>query len=71
MDNAIVAESQKTQQETLQPLRPPRRPRDYQQINLYRDVNLLDLEDWKWQLRNRICNKEELAQVIKLTSEEE
>ena len=40
-------------------------------IALYKDVNPLDWEDWRWQLKNRICNKDMLSQIIKLTPEEE
>jgi lysine 2,3-aminomutase len=66
-----VVESQKTQQEILQSPRPQRRPRDYQQIGLYRDINPLDWEDWHWQIKHRIRSKDELSQIIKLTPEEE
>ncbi|MCX5704943.1 MAG: KamA family radical SAM protein [Candidatus Omnitrophica bacterium] len=59
------------QQETQSPPRIIRRPRDYQQISLYKDVNPLDWEDWRWQLKNRVCNKDLLSQIIKLTPEEE
>ncbi|MCX5696778.1 MAG: KamA family radical SAM protein [Candidatus Omnitrophica bacterium] len=40
-------------------------------MSLYKDVNPLDWEDWHWQLKNRICTKEDLAQVIVLSPEEE
>jgi lysine 2,3-aminomutase len=52
-------------------IRPVRRPADYQQIGLYKDVNPLDWEDWHWQLKHRICTKDDLSQIIKLTPEEE
>lgn len=70
--NNIVAEQQqqKLSPESIAPSR-PKRPRDYQQIAIYKDVNPLDWEDWHWQLANRIRNKEELAKIIKLTPEEE
>jgi lysine 2,3-aminomutase len=71
LNNLVVTESQKLQQETIVPVRVSRRSQDYQQISLYKDVNPLDWEDWRWQLKHRICNKEELAQVIKLSPEEE
>lgn len=70
MSNTSLLENQKTQQETVQ-VAPLRRARDYQQISLYKDVNPLDWEDWHWQLKNRICTKEELTQIVKLTPEEE
>jgi lysine 2,3-aminomutase len=69
--NNIVAEQQKLLPETIVPSRPVKRPRDYQQIALYKDVNPLDWEDWHWQLANRIRDKEELAKIIRLTPEEE
>jgi len=71
LNNTIVVESQKAQPETITPVRTLRRPLDYQQISLYKDVDLLDWEDWRWQLNHRISTKEELAQVIKLIPEEE
>jgi lysine 2,3-aminomutase len=40
-------------------------------MGIYKDVNPLDWEDWHWQLKHRIRNKEELSQIIKLTPEEE
>ena len=64
-------ENQKIQQEIVTPPRTTKRPRDYQQIELYKDVNPLDWEDWHWQLKHRIRAKEELSQIIKLTPEEE
>lgn len=44
---------------------------DYPDIELFKDTNPLDWEDWHWQVRNRICTKEKLAKVINLTKEEE
>ncbi len=71
LNNTLIVEQQKLLSETQTFVRPAKRPQDYQQIGLYKDINPLDWEDWHWQLRNRICAKEELAQVIKLTPEEE
>lgn len=71
MNNSVAVDNQKLLQDTITLIRPSKRPRDYQQIILYKDVNPLDWEDWHWQLKNRIRTKEELAQVIKLTQEEE
>jgi len=71
LNNTVLVENQKLQQEAVTPARPVRRPRDYQQINIYKDVNPLDWEDWHWQVNKRIRTKEELAQIIKLTPEEE
>jgi len=66
LNNTTVVENQKLQPEVAIPVRPTKRPPDYQQISLYKDVNPLDWEDWHWQLKNRIRTKDELAQVIKL-----
>jgi len=69
LSNLGVVENQKLQIET--PVRKIQRTQDYQQISLFKDVNPLDWEDWHWQLKHRIRTKEELAQVIKLSPEEE
>jgi lysine 2,3-aminomutase len=66
-----VIEQHKAQAETVSAPRTTRRPRDYQQIGLYKDVNPLDWEDWHWQIKHRVCSKEILSQIIKLTPEEE
>jgi lysine 2,3-aminomutase len=71
LNNAQVIENQKLQQETISAVRYTRKPRDYQQISIYKDINPLDWEDWHWQIKNRICSKEVLSQIIKLTPEEE
>ncbi len=70
-NNAVAVENQKLISETVTQTRISKRPQDYQQISLYKDVNPLDWEDWHWQLKHRIATLEELAQVIKLTSDEE
>ena len=70
-NNAVAVEGQRLQSETITPPRTAKRPRDYQQISIYRDINPLDWEDWHWQLKHRIRSKEELSQIIKLTPEEE
>jgi lysine 2,3-aminomutase len=70
-NNIAVTEPQKLSSETLTQARPIKRPRDYQQIGFFKDVNPLDWEDWRWQIKNRIRTKEELAKVIRLTPEEE
>ena len=69
MSSLAVAENLKLQLEAQ--ARKISRPQDYQQIGLFKDVNPLDWEDWRWQLKHRIRSKEDLAQVIKLTPEEE
>jgi len=71
LSNLQETENQKVKQETAVAPRITRRARDYQQIALYKDVNPLDWEDWHWQIKNRICTKDALAQIIKLTSNEE
>ena len=68
---ALTVEKKILQQKITHKSRSTRRPRDYQQISLYKDINPLDWEDWHWQVRNRVCSKEQLAQIIKLTPEEE
>ncbi len=71
----IQTQAQKTSEKssTIAPATTSKRNRqlDYQQISLFRDVNPLDWEDWQWQIKNRITNLEQLAQVVKLTAEEE
>jgi lysine 2,3-aminomutase len=71
LSNIQIAENQKVKQEVVSPPRTTRRARDYQQILIYKDVNPLDWEDWHWQIKNRICTKDVLSQIIKLTPEEE
>jgi lysine 2,3-aminomutase len=71
LSHATVAENHKSQAELIAPVRVSKRSLDYQQITLFKDVNPLDWEDWHWQLKNRIRNKEDLSQIIKLTPEEE
>jgi len=71
LNNSIALENQKLQQEATVVIRPSKKSRDYQQIGIFKDVNPLDWEDWHWQLKHRIRNKEELSQIIKLTPEEE
>jgi len=44
---------------------------DYHDIELFKDVNPLDWEDWHWQVKNRICTKEALSRIINMTKEEE
>lgn len=71
MTNLQAVENQKTQQESSPVVRTSKRQRDYQQIAIYKDVNPLDWEDWHWQIKNRICNKDALSQIINLTPDEE
>ncbi len=71
MNNIALGDNQKQAQEIIAPVKQSRRIRDYQQISLYKDVNPLDWEDWRWQLKNRITKIDQIAQVIKLTPDEE
>jgi len=71
LNNLTAVEVKTAQQEIISLPRPIRKSLDYQQISLYKDVNPLDWEDWHWQMKHRVSSKEELAQVIKLSSEEE
>jgi len=66
-----VTDNQRSANEVQSLPRSIRRTQDYQQISLYKDVNPLDWEDWHWQLKHRVCVKDELAQIIKLTPDEE
>ncbi|MCU0666352.1 MAG: KamA family radical SAM protein [Candidatus Omnitrophica bacterium] len=64
-------ETQKQQVEFSPSIRTSRRSRDYQQIGIYKDVNPLDWEDWHWQIKNRVCTRDVLSQIIRLTADEE
>jgi len=71
LNNTALTEHQRTQEASVAAPKITRRSQDYQQISLYKDVNPLDWEDWHWQIKHRICSKDELSQVIKLSPEEE
>ena len=71
MSNPVSVENQKVQIELPSVVKQTKRTRDYQQIAIYKDVNPLDWEDWHWQLKHRIQKREELAQIIQLTADEE
>lgn len=43
----------------------------YKNIELWKNVSESDWNDWKWQVRNRITDVENLKKVINLTKEEE
>ena len=43
----------------------------YKDIELYKDVPQNEWDDWKWQVRNRINNVEDLKKILELTEEEE
>ncbi len=45
--------------------------RNYQDINLWKDVTPEEWNDWRWQVRNRISSLEQLKQVVDLNEEEE
>ncbi|MGM0410452.1 MAG: lysine 2,3-aminomutase [Bacillota bacterium] len=45
--------------------------RDYKNISLWEDVSQKEWDDWKWQVRNRITDVEELKKVVDLTEKEE
>jgi len=45
--------------------------RDYREIELWKDVEEDEWNDWKWQLRNRIMDLDTLKKVINLTPVEE
>lgn len=69
-NNTVIIENQKLLSENIIALY-SKRLRDYQQISLYKDVNPLDWEDWRWQIKNRITKFDQIAQVVKLTPQEE
>ena len=69
--SVVTTDNQKLQSETITQPRQVKKSRDYQQIGIYKDVNPLDWEDWRWQLKNRICSKDVLSQIIRLSTEEE
>lgn len=45
--------------------------RHYTEISLWKDVTEEQWNDWKWQVRNRIDNLDDLKKVVKLTPAEE
>ncbi|MFH1440559.1 MAG: KamA family radical SAM protein [Candidatus Omnitrophota bacterium] len=72
MTNIVAVDNLKEQQYIITPnTKPSKKNPDYQQISLYKEVNPLDWEDWHWQIKHRICTKDDLMQVIKITPEEE
>jgi lysine 2,3-aminomutase len=71
LSNPVSVENLKAHVELPQVIKQTKRARDYQQIAIYKDVNPLDWEDWHWQLKHRIQKREELAQIIQLTADEE
>jgi len=44
--------------------------RDYREIPIWKDATEEDWNDWRWQVRNRITNLDQLKQVVSLTEEE-
>ncbi|MFC1703655.1 KamA family radical SAM protein [Candidatus Omnitrophota bacterium] len=44
---------------------------EYQRIDAWKDVGLEDWEDWHWQVKNRLRNKDVISKIIKLSQEEE
>ena len=44
--------------------------RSYQQIERWKNVTVEEWNDWKWQVKNRITNVEQLQEVLELTGEE-
>ena len=45
--------------------------RDYHDISLWEDATEEEWNDWKWQVRNRITDVEDLKKVVDLTEKEE
>lgn len=71
MDNGLTTAVQQQKPAVETAVQRPRKIRDYQQISLYKDVNPLDWEDWRWQMKNRITRPEQMAAVVNLTVQEE
>jgi len=47
-------------------------PTEYwRRVELWKDVEEAQWEDWRWQLKNRIAKSDDLAKLIQLTPEEE
>ncbi|HOJ09643.1 MAG TPA: lysine 2,3-aminomutase [Clostridiales bacterium] len=44
--------------------------RDYKTVDIWKDVDIEQWEDWKWQLKNRIVTAEQLGKVISLSEKE-
>jgi lysine 2,3-aminomutase len=44
---------------------------DYRRVELYKEVDEEEWEDWHWQIKNRISSAELLRQIIDLSQEEE
>ncbi|MCX7926623.1 MAG: lysine 2,3-aminomutase [Candidatus Omnitrophica bacterium] len=70
MANSALTENQQVVSQNEVILRLGKRARDYQQLPLYKEVNPLDWEDWRWQMRNRITKLEQISQIVNLTAEE-
>ena len=68
MSNVLLSEQQRL---TAEALRLTRRGRDYQQLALFKDVNPLDWEDWRWQMKNRVTKLDQISQFVNLTPEEQ
>lgn len=45
--------------------------RDYRSVDIWKDVDPEDWNDWKWQIRNRIVTVEQLSKVIRISREEQ
>lgn len=45
--------------------------RDYREIEIWKNINENEWNDWRWQLRNRIMDLETLKKVVNLTQIEE
>src|SRR6056297_2156866 len=43
----------------------------YNEIPIWKDIKEEDWKDWKWQVKNRITNVEDLKKIINLTEKEE
>ncbi|MDP1854293.1 MAG: KamA family radical SAM protein [Candidatus Omnitrophota bacterium] len=70
-NNPQVLEKPQAENVSAAPARRKTFPVDYSEISLFKDISPLEWEDWHWQVKNSIHTKEQLAQVIQLTPQEE
>ncbi|NSW91690.1 MAG: lysine 2,3-aminomutase [Firmicutes bacterium] len=45
--------------------------RDYKTVDIWKDVDTEEWNDWKWQIKNRIVSVEQLSKVIRISRQEQ
>ena len=45
--------------------------RDYKTIDIWKNVDIEEWNDWKWQVKNRIVSAEQLSKVIDISGKEQ